>query len=161
MNTLERDSKQYDVLVMETSTQEKTVRDSDWCVPVKHVAKLSSMRGSTSTKTNIKFFVDPEEEDRDNVQHRIAWDQNSSRWKTMSVTNAAAVRLVARSGSEREISPPRSQVYVFPARQMQTSISPRREIRTCASFNKTVGRHCQRLWLSIQELEKQSCQWIG
>ena len=66
MNNLERDSKQYDVLVMETSTQEKTVRDGDWCVPVKHVAKLSRMRGSTSTKTNIKFFVDPEEEDRDN-----------------------------------------------------------------------------------------------
>ena len=66
MNNLERDSKQYDVLVMETSTQEKTVRDSDWCVPVKHVAKLSRMRGSTSTKTNIKFFVAPEEEDRDN-----------------------------------------------------------------------------------------------
>ena len=65
MNNLERDSKQYDVLVMETSTQEKTVRDGDWCVPVKHVAKLSRMRGST-TKTNIKFFVDPEEEDRDN-----------------------------------------------------------------------------------------------
>ena len=54
------------VLVMETSTQEKTARDSDWCVPVKHVAKLGRMRGSTSTKTNIKFFVDPEEEDRDN-----------------------------------------------------------------------------------------------
>ena len=63
---MERDSKQYDVLVMETSTQEKTVRDGDWCVPVKHVAKLSRMRGSTSTNTNIKFFVDPEEEDRDN-----------------------------------------------------------------------------------------------
>ena len=29
MNNLERDSKQYDVLVMETSTQEKTVRDGD------------------------------------------------------------------------------------------------------------------------------------
>ena len=29
MNNLERDSKQYDVLVLETSTQEKTVRDSD------------------------------------------------------------------------------------------------------------------------------------
>ena len=66
MNNLERDSKQYDVLVMETSTQEKTVRDGDWCVPVKHVAKLTRMRGQTSTKTNIKFFVDPEEEDRDN-----------------------------------------------------------------------------------------------
>ena len=65
MNNLERDSKQYDVLVMESSTQ-KTVRDGDWCVPVKHVAKLSRMRGSTSTKTNIKFFVDSEEEDRDN-----------------------------------------------------------------------------------------------
>ena len=66
MNDLERDSKQYDVLVMETSTQEKIVRDSDWCVAVKDVAKLSRMRGSTSTKTNTKFFVDPEEEDRDN-----------------------------------------------------------------------------------------------
>ena len=66
MNNLERDSKKYNVFVMETSTQEKTVRDGDWCVPVKHVAKLSRMRGSTSTKTNIKFFVDPEEEDRDN-----------------------------------------------------------------------------------------------
>ena len=30
-NNLERDSKQYDVLVMEPSTQEKTVRDYDWC----------------------------------------------------------------------------------------------------------------------------------
>ena len=57
MNYLERDSKQF-VLMMEMF--------SDWCVPVKHVAKLSRMRGSTSTKTNIKFFVDPEEEDRDN-----------------------------------------------------------------------------------------------
>ena len=47
------------------------------------------------------------------TQHRIAWDQNSSPWKTMSVTNAVVVRLVALSGSEREISPPRSQVYVF------------------------------------------------
>ena len=66
MNTLERDSKQYDVLVMEMSTQEKTMRDSDWCVPVKHIAKLNRIRGQTSIKTNIKFFVDPEEEDRDN-----------------------------------------------------------------------------------------------
>ena len=65
MNNLERDSKQHDVLVMETSTQ-KTVRDGDWCVPVKHVAKLNRMRGLTSTKTDIKFFVDPEEEDGDN-----------------------------------------------------------------------------------------------
>ena len=66
MNNLERDSKQYDVLAMEMSTQEKTMRDSVWCVPVKHVGKLNRMRGQTSTKTNIKFFVDPEEENRDN-----------------------------------------------------------------------------------------------
>ena len=31
MNNLERDSKQHDVLVMEMSTQEKTVRNSGWC----------------------------------------------------------------------------------------------------------------------------------
>ena len=105
MNNLERDSKQYDVLVMETSTQEKTVRDGDWCVSVKHVAKLSRMRGSTSTKTNIKFFVDPEEETETMTQHQIAWDQNSSPWKTMSVTNAVVVRLMACSGNEGEISP--------------------------------------------------------
>ena len=66
MNTLERDSKQYDVLVMVMSTQEKTMRDNDWCGPVKQVAKLNRMTGQTSTKTNIKFFVDPEEENRDN-----------------------------------------------------------------------------------------------
>ena len=66
MNNLERDQRQYDVLVTETSTQEKTVRDSDLCVPVRHVAHLNRMRGQTSTKTIIKFFVDPEEENRDN-----------------------------------------------------------------------------------------------
>ena len=66
MNNLERDSKQHDVLVMEMSTREEIVRDSDWCVPVKHVAKLNRMRGQTSTKTNIKFFVGPEEGNRDN-----------------------------------------------------------------------------------------------
>ena len=59
MNNLERDSKQYDVLVMEMSAQEKTTRDSDWCVSVNHVAKLNRMSGQTSTKTNIKIFVDP------------------------------------------------------------------------------------------------------
>ena len=51
---------------MKMSTQGKTVRDGDWCVPIKHIAKLNRMRGQTSTKTSIKFFVDPEEEDRDN-----------------------------------------------------------------------------------------------
>ena len=65
MNNLERDSEQYDVLVMEVSIQEKTMRDSDWCVSVKHVAKLNRLKEQTSTKTNIKFFVDPEEENRD------------------------------------------------------------------------------------------------
>ena len=63
MNNLGRDQKQYDALVMEASTQ---MRDGDWCVPVKHVAKLNRMRGQTSTKTNIEFFGDPEEQNRDN-----------------------------------------------------------------------------------------------
>ena len=40
------------------------------------------------------------------TQHQIVWDQNSPTWKTMSVTNAVVVRLVALCGSEREISPP-------------------------------------------------------
>ena len=63
---------------MEMSTHEKTVSDSDLCVPVKHVAKLNRMRGQTSTSLLI-------------------------------------LRLLVFNGSEREISPPRSQVYVFPA----------------------------------------------
>ena len=113
MNNLERDSKQYDVLEMETSTQEKTVRDSDWCVPVKHVAKVSRMRGSTSAKANIKFFVDPEEEDRDNDTTPDCLRSKQFAWKTMSVPHAVVVRLMACSGSERKISLSRSQVYVF------------------------------------------------
>ena len=86
------------------------------------------------------------------TQHRIVWDQTSSPWNTMSVTNAAVVRLMACSGNEREISPSWSQLYVFPVWQIQTWISSRRAIRICASFDKTLGRRCQRLWLSIQEL---------
>ena len=105
MNNLERDSKKYDVLVTETSTQEKTVRDGDRCVPVKHVAKLSRVRGSTSTNTNIKFFVDPEEEDRDNDTTSDCLGSKQFSWKTMSVRNAVVVRLMACSGNEREISP--------------------------------------------------------
>ena len=53
MNNLERDSKQYDALVMEASTQ---MRDGEWCVPVKHVAKLNRMRGQTSTKTKHQIL---------------------------------------------------------------------------------------------------------
>ena len=103
MNSEERDSKQYDVLVLETSTQEKIVRDSDSCVPVKHVAKLGRMRGSTSTKTNIKFFVDPVEEDRDNdtTPECLGSKQFALEYDV--------------GGSECEISPSRSQVYVLPA----------------------------------------------
>ena len=158
MNNLERGQKQYNVLVMEASTQ---MRDSDRCVPVKNVAKLNRMREQTSTPINIKFFVDPEEQNRDNDTTPDCLRSKKSTWKTMSVTDAVAVRLVALSGSEREIFPPRSQVYVFPAWQMQTSVSSRRGIRTYASFKKTLGRRCQSLWLSIQELDKPSCQWIG
>ena len=111
MNNLEHDSKQYDVLVKETSTLEKIMRDGDWCVTVKHVAKLNRMRGQTSTKTSIKFFVDAEEEDRDNDPTPDCLGSKQFDLKMMSVTN---VRLMALSVSEREFSPPRSQVYVFP-----------------------------------------------
>ena len=106
MNKLERASKQYDVLVMEMSTQEKTTRDSDWCVPVKHVAKLNRMRGQTSTKTNIKFCVDPEEENRDN-------DTTPDRLGSKQFDLEDDV-IHKCSCCEVEISPPRSQVYVFP-----------------------------------------------
>ena len=57
MNNLERDSKQYDVLVMGISTQEKTVRDSDWCVLVKHVAKLDRMRGHQPRQASNSLLI--------------------------------------------------------------------------------------------------------
>ena len=96
-----------DVLVMETSTQETTVRGGDWCVPVKHVAKLSRMRGSTSTKTNIKFFVDPEKEDRDNdtTSDCLGSKQFALKDDVSYNTNAVVVRVMACSGNELEISP--------------------------------------------------------
>ena len=160
MNNLERDSKQYDVLMMETSTQEKTVRDGDWCVPVKHVAKLSRMRGSTSTKTNIKFFVDPEEEDRDNDatsdclgSKQFALEDGFS--YKCSCCEAGGIQWKRT----RNLTTKKSSVRF--SSLTDADISSRRAKRTCASFNKTLGRRCQSLWLSIQELEKQSCQWIG
>ena len=114
MNNLERDSKQYDVLVMEISTQEKTVRDGDWCVPVKHGAKLSRMRGSTSTKTNIKFCLNPEEENRhsDTTPDCLGLKQFD-----LEDDDSFKCSCCEAGGTmcEREISPPRSQVYVFPA----------------------------------------------
>ena len=116
MNNLERDSKQYDVHEMETSTQEKAVRDSDWCVPDKHVAKLGRMRGvdvGRGGKSGSLLIQRKRTETM--IQHRIAWDQKNSPWNTTSATNAAAVRLMARSAREREIPPSRSQVYVLPA----------------------------------------------
>ena len=82
MNKLERDSKQYDVLVMETSTQEKTVRDSDWCVPVKHVAKLGCMRGSTSTKTNIDCLGSKQFALDFGVGNKCScWEADGTQWK--------------------------------------------------------------------------------
>ena len=78
------------------------MRDGDWCVPVKHVANLGRMRGSTQTSNSLLI---QRKRTETMTQHRIAWDQNSPPWKTMSVTNAVVVRLMACSGNEREISP--------------------------------------------------------
>ena len=115
MNNLERDSKQYDVLVMEMSTQEKTMRDSDWGVPVKHVSKLSRMRGSTSTKTNIKFFVDPEEEDRDNDTTPDCLGSKQFALEYDVGYKCSCCEAGGTQWSERKITPSRSQVYVLPA----------------------------------------------
>ena len=115
MNNLERDSKQYDVLVMETSTQEKTVRDSDWCVSVKLVAKLNRMRGSTSTKTNIKFFVDSEEEDRDND---TTPDCLGSKWFDLEDDVSYKCSCCEADGTQWKRTrnfPSKSKVYFFPA----------------------------------------------
>ena len=126
---------------METSIQEKTRRDSEWCVPVKHVAKLNRMRGQTSTKTNIKFFVDPEErEPRQMTQHQIVWDQNSSTWKTMSVTNAVVVRLVALSASEREISLHlEAKCTFFQLVRCRHQLLPKGELRPVRAPTKHLG----------------------
>ena len=74
------------------------------------------MRGSTSTKTNIKFFVGREEEDRDgDTTSGLLGIETVRPGRRCQLPKAAVVRLVALSGREREISPPRSQVYDFPA----------------------------------------------
>ena len=73
------------------------------------------MRGQTSTKTNIKFFVDPEEENRDNDTTPDRLGSRQFDLEDDVIHNAVVVRLMALSGSEREISSPRNQVYVFPA----------------------------------------------
>ena len=147
--------------MMETSTQEKTVRDGDWCVPVKHVAKLSRMRGSTSTNTNIKFFVDPEEEDRDND---ATSDCLGSKQFSLKDDVSYKCSCCEADGMQwkrtRNLTTKRPSVRFSSLTDADINYS-RRAIRTCASFNKTLGRRCQSLWLSIQELEKQSCQWIG
>ena len=162
MNNVERDSKQYDVLVMETSTQEKTVRDSDWCVPVKHVAKLGRMRGSTSTKTNIKFFVDPEEEDRDNdttpdclgsKQFALEYDvgckcncceAGGTQWKRTR-------NLPIKKPSVRFSQPDRCRHQFLREGEYGLVRASTKRLGTVATASR---------W-SIQELEKQSCQWIG
>ena len=131
------------------------------CVPVKHVAKLSRMRRSTSTNTNIKYFVDPEDEDRDNdttsdclgskqfalkddVSYKCSCcEADGMQWKRTR-------NLSTKKPSVRFSSLTDADINFF-----------EKAIRTCASFNKTLRRRCQSLWLSIQELEKQSCQWIG
>ena len=79
----------------------------------------------------------------------------------MSVTNDVVGRLLALNGSEREISP-RKRPSVRFSRLTDADINFfEKGIRTYASFNKALGHRCQSLWLSIQELEKPSCPWIG
>ena len=68
------------------------------------------MRGSTSTKTNIKFFVDPEEEGRDND---TTLDCLGSKQFALEDDVSYKCSCCEDGGSEREISPPRSQVFVF------------------------------------------------
>ena len=138
MNNLECDSKKYDVLVMETSTQEKTVRDTDWCVPVEHVAKLSRMRGSTSTKTNIKFFVDPEEEDRDNDttpdclgSKQFALEDNVSYKCSCCEANGMQWKRTQKSPHQEA-----KCTFSQPDRCRHQFSSRRAQLRTCASFNK-------------------------
>ena len=91
------------------------MRDSDWCVPVKPCCQTQPHERTDINQDKHQIFVDPEEEDETMTQHQMAWDQNSSTWKTMSVKNAVVVRLMALSGNECEIPPPKNQVYVLPA----------------------------------------------
>ena len=159
LNNLERDSKQYDVLVMETSTREKIVRDGDCCVPVKHVAKLSRMRGSTSTKTNIKFFVDPEEEDRGNDTTPDCVGSNQ-----FALEDDVSYKCSCCEAGGTQWKRTRNLTIKKPSVRLSSLTDADingRAIRTCASFNETLRRRCQSPWLSIQELEKSSCQWIG
>ena len=161
MNNLERDSKQYDVLVMGTSTQEKTVRDSDWCVPVKHVAKLSRMRGSTSTKTNIKFFVDPEEEDRDNdTTSDCVGSKQFALEDDVSYKCSCCEARGTQWKRTRNLTTKKSSVRFSSLTDADINFFEKGNTDLC-EIQQNTGRRFQSFWLSIQELEKQSCQWIG
>ena len=95
------------------------------------------------------------------TQHPIAWDQNSPTLKTMSVKCAVLVRLVACSGNEPEISHQEDKCTFFQLVRCRHQFLREGEYGPNANFNKALGHRCRSLWLSIQELEKQSCQWIG
>ena len=90
--------------------------DSDWCVTVKHFSKPNRMRGQTPTKTNIKLFVDPEEESRDNdASPDLLGTKRSPTWKTLPITSAVDLRLTTFRENKSEAFLARSQVRVSPA----------------------------------------------
>ena len=153
MNNLERDSKQYDVLMMETSTQEKTVRDGEWYVPVKHVAKLSRMRGSTSTNTNINFLLIQRKRTETMTQHQIAWGQNSY---NCSCCEAGGMQWKRT----RNFTTKRTSVRFSSLTDADINFFEKGNTDLCELQPKTWAPKplvCQSFWLSIQELEKQSC----
>ena len=73
------------------------------------------MRGLTPTKTNINFFVDPEEESRDNDSTTDRLGTKQSDLEGSANASAVVVRLMTLRENKCEASLARSQVHVSPA----------------------------------------------
>ena len=160
MNNLERDSKQYDVLVMETSTQEKTVRDSDWCVPAKHVAKLQPHQSNQDQ--NIKFFVDPEEEDRD---HDTTPDCLGSKQFALEYDVGYNCSCCEADGTQwkrtRNLSTKRPSVRLASLTDADINFFEKGSTDLCELQQNTWAPLPKPLVVDSGAGEKPSCQWIA
>ena len=141
MNNLERDSKQYDVLVMETSILEKNRERTPVTVPVKHVAKLSRMRGST------------EDGDNDTTPDCVGSKQLALEGRCQLQCNCCEDEWHAVEANAKSLHQ-KAKCTFFQLDRSRHQFLREGQYGHCASFNNTPWRRCQSPWLSIQELEK-------
>ena len=119
------------------------------------------MRGSTSTKTNIKFLVDPEEEDRDkDTTSNCLGSKQFSLKDDVSYKCSCCEADGTQWKRTRSLSIMKPSVRFSSLTDADINFFEKGNTDLC-ELQQNIGRRCQSLWLSIQELEKPSCQGIG